>query len=61
MGKLNLEVRVQVNPTFSWVDWELYDMPGNVQCAAMLNSALKDVLESATPTSTEAELARHDA
>lgn len=31
-------------------------MPGNAQCAAMLNSALQDVLESATAASTESEL-----
>ena len=41
MNRLNLVRTVMVNPTFSWTDWELYDMPRVIEVAERLNRRLK--------------------
>lgn len=41
---LRLNMTVQINPSFSWLDWELYDMPGAVGAAAKLNKTLKNAV-----------------
>lgn len=45
MNRLNLKFIPTVNPTFSWIDWELYDKEGAIAAAASLNHAIKEAVD----------------
>lgn len=57
MNRLNKSV--QINPTFSWTDWELYEGPFSSSTARSLNQHLMDLVNSGNDR-RETEDAMHD-
>lgn len=46
MIRLNKKVEVTIDPRFSWVDWELYELIGVEAAAEELNEALAEAVNS---------------
>jgi hypothetical protein len=57
MKRLNKSIHVR--PEFSWLDWQLYDLPGNVRSAELLNKLLADLVNAGCDRQ-EVERAMHD-
>jgi hypothetical protein len=46
MNRLNKKVEVTIDPRFSWVDWELYEVIGTEAAAEELNEALETAVNA---------------